>query len=108
MFEYLDSIQGLLERKCHTTTDDEAVDLGDEVIDQLNLIGNFCASENSQEGTFRTFEGFGKVIEFLLHEETRGTDRKINADHGRMSTMSSSKGIIWIISHEYFEVGILM
>jgi hypothetical protein len=101
----LDSIQGLLECECHTATDDEAVDLGDEVIDQLNLIRDFCASEDSQEGTFGAFEGFGKVIQFLLHEETRGTDWEINADHGRMRTMGSSKGVIYIIRCCYFGRG---
>ena len=92
---YLDTLQGLFECECHSTTDDESVDFGDEIVDQLDLIGDFGTSEDGQEGTFRVLEGFGKVVEFFLHEESGRTLREINPDHGRMSTVRSPKGVVY-------------
>jgi hypothetical protein len=61
----------------------------------LNLIRDFGTSKDGQEGTFGVLEGFGKVIEFFLHEESGGTLRKVNTDHRRMSTVRSSEGVVY-------------
>src|SRR5436190_23145890 len=79
---YLYALQSLLEREGHSPTDHESIDFRDKIINQLNLIGNFGTTEDSQKRTFGIFEGFCKVFEFLLHKETGGPLRKINADHG--------------------------
>ena len=92
---YLDTLQGLLECECHSTTDDESIDFGDEIVDQLDLIRDFGTSKDGQEGTFGVLEGFGKVIEFFLHEESGGTLREVNTDHRRMSTVRSSEGVVY-------------
>ena len=93
--EYLDSFEGLFEGEGHATTDDEGVDFSDKIINQLNLIRNFCPTENGQEWSFRFLECFSKVFKFLLHKEPRSPLREINPDHRRMSTMCGSKGIVY-------------
>src|SRR5271156_2129530 len=80
--EYLDTLKSLFEGECHSTTDNQSIDFCDEIVNQLNLIGNFCTSENSQERSLGFLEGFGKVLEFFLHKESGSTFREFYSDHG--------------------------
>jgi hypothetical protein len=95
----LDTLEGLFECECHTTTDDESVDFSDEIVDQLDLIGDLGSTEDSQERTFRFLKRFGKVLKFLLHKESRSTLRQVNSNHRRVSTVSSSKRIIYQLTN---------
>jgi len=98
---YLDTLQSLLECERHSTTDDESIDFGDEIVDQLDLIRDFSTSKDGQEGTFGVLEGFGKVIEFFLHEESGGTLREVNTDHRRMSTVRSPEGVVYQLARRW-------
>lgn len=92
------TLQSLFESEGHTSTDNKSVDFSDEVVNQLNLIGNFCTSKDGQERTLGFLEGFCKVFEFLLHEKSGSTEWKVNSDHGGVSTMSGAECIIFEIS----------
>ncbi len=58
----------LFERVRHAAADDEFVDLVDQVLNQLNLVGYFCAAQDTEERTLRVVQSFAEVFEFLLHE----------------------------------------
>lgn len=89
-----DIFQGLFEGKGHTTSDDEGVDLVKHVLDELDLIGDLCTTEDSEEGAFGRFESLGEVLELLLHEETSSALRKLDTDHAGVSTVSSTESVI--------------
>ncbi len=92
----LDTLKSLLEGECHTTGNDQAVDLGEKVVDQLDLVRDLGASEDSEEGALGRFEGLGEVFEFLLHEETGGLLGKVDTDHGAVGTVGGTEGIVCI------------
>lgn len=92
----LDALESLLEGKCHTTGDDQAVDLGEKVVDQLDLVRDLGASEDGEEGALGRFKGLGEVFEFLLHEEAGGLLGEVDTDHGAVSTVGSTEGIVCI------------
>lgn len=64
------------------------------VLNQLDLVRNLCTTKNSKEGSFWTLEGFGEVLELLLHQETSGTLRELDADHTGVRSVSSSECVI--------------
>ncbi len=68
----LDTLKRLLESERHAAGDDEAVDLVEQVVDQLDLVRHLGAAQNSEEGALGVLEGLREVIQLLLHEETGG------------------------------------
>ena len=62
----------LEEGVCHAAADDESVALLEEVGDNVELVCNLCAAEDSNEGTYGSFNSVAQVVDFLLHEVTNG------------------------------------
>lgn len=54
----------------HATADDERVALVEKIVDDVELVGNFCAAQNRNEGTDGIFDCVAKELEFLLNQET--------------------------------------
>ena len=93
----LDVLKGLLEGESHAAGDDQAVDFGEEVVDELDLVRDLGASEDSKERTLGAFQGLGKVVEFLLDEETGRLLGELNSDHGAVGTVGSSEGVVFCV-----------
>ena len=51
-------------------------------------------SQNGQERSLWVAKSLAKVGKLLLHEETRGSDGKIDPNHGAVRTVGCTKGII--------------
>lgn len=92
-----DVLKGLLEGESHTTGDDQAVDFGEKVVDELDLVRNLGTSEDSEERALGAFQGLGKVVEFLLDEETGSLLGELNSDHGAVGTVGGSESVIFCI-----------
>ena len=90
----LDVLKGLLEGESHATSNDQAVNLGQQVVNQLNLVRDLGTTEDSKEGALRVLEGFGEVLQLFLHEETGSLLRQLNANHGAVSTVGGTEGIV--------------
>lgn len=84
----------LLEGEGHAATDDEDVDLVEEVVDELDLVGDLGTTEDGEEGTSGVLKGLAEVLELLLHEETRGLLGDLDTDHGGVSTVGSTEGVV--------------
>ena len=50
MLTDLNVLQGLLEGEGHAAANDELVNLVNEILDQLDLVGHFCPAENGNKG----------------------------------------------------------
>ena len=94
----LDVLKGLLEGESHTTGDDQGVDFGEKVVDELDLIRDLGASKNSEEWALGALQGLGKVVELLLDEETGSLLGEVNSDHGAVGTVGGSESVIFCMS----------
>lgn len=90
-----DTLESLLEGESHATANDEGIDLVQQVVDELDLVRDLGTSEDGEEGTLRSFESLGKVVELLLHEETGSLLWEVDTDHGGVSTVGSTESIIF-------------
>lgn len=90
----LDVLESLLEGESHATTDDEAVHLAEQIVDELDLVRNLGTTEDGKEWSLRVLEGLGKVFELLLDEEARGLLGEVNTDHGAVSAVGGSESIV--------------
>lgn len=91
----LDILKSLLEGEGHTTGDDEAVHLGQQVVNELDLIRHLSATEDGKEGACGILKGLGEVLKLLLHEETGSLLREIHANHGAVGAVGGTEGIIY-------------
>ena len=78
----------------HTAADDDGVGLLEEVIDDSNLVGDFCAAKDSDKGALRVVQGFAHDAQFLVDQQA-GIGRQIsrNAGGGGVGTMHGAEGI---------------
>jgi hypothetical protein len=60
-------------------------------LDELDLVGDLGATEDGKERPVGVLEDLGKVLEFLLHEETGGTLGQLDADHGRVGAVGGTE-----------------
>lgn len=90
----LDALKGLLEGESHGTGDDEAVDLGEQVVDQLNLVRDLGATKDGKEGTLRLLQSGSEVVKLLLDQEARGLLGKVDTDHGAVGTVSGTESVV--------------
>ena len=56
----------------HAAADDDGVGLVEEVVDDLDLVGDFGSADDGDEGLVGLGEGFAEVGELLLHEQAGG------------------------------------
>lgn len=66
------------------------------VLDELDLVGDLGTTEDGQEWSLWALEHFGKVLELLLHEESSGSLGELDADHGRVRSVSGTKASIYV------------
>src|SRR6202044_3621194 len=94
-------IAGFLSQGCekcvgHAAADEKGINLAQEMIDDLNLVGDFGAAKDRDEGFLGVFERLSEVRELLFHEEARG--RRLyemgNALGRGVSAMRAAKGVI--------------
>ncbi len=86
---------GFFEGVGHAAADEH--DIGDfhQVLDDFDLVADFCAAENGDEGTRGIGDGSAEVGEFLFHQQAGGglPDEASDADDGGMGAMSGAEGI---------------
>lgn len=90
----LNTVEGLLEGEGHATADDQGVDLVEEVVDQLDLVGDLGTAEDGKEWSLWVLKGLREVLELLLHEETGGLLWEVDTDHRAVRTVGSSEGVV--------------
>ncbi len=56
----------------HASADDDGVGFVEEVVDDLDLVGDFGSADDGDEGLVGFAESLAEVGEFLLHEEAGG------------------------------------
>ena len=59
------------ERICHAAADDEAIDLGHEVFQQVDLGRDLGAADHGDDGLFRLAEAGFQRFELGLHGQAR-------------------------------------
>lgn len=90
----LDVLEGLLESEGHSTGDDEAVDLGQEVVDQLNLVRDLGTTQNGKEWSLGALQSLSEVVKLLLDQETGSLLGQLDTDHGAVGTVSGTESIV--------------
>ena len=89
---------GLEERVGHGAADDDAVDLGDQVLDDADLVGDLLAAEDGHERPLRILDGVAEELELLLDQEPDDAglafhDRR-NGVHGGVVPVGGAEGVI--------------
>lgn len=87
-------IQHLLERKRHSTTNNQTVHLIQHILNQLNLIANLRTSQDRQERPLRALQRRGEVLQLLLDQESRSLLRQIHAHHRRVCAVCGAEGVV--------------
>ena len=54
---------------CHTAADNQGVDLAEQVVDNIQFVGDLCAAENGNEGTFRIRQSLAHDRDFFFNQE---------------------------------------
>ena len=90
----LHAIGNLEEGEGHSAGDDHLVDLVEEVVDELDLVSDLGTTEDGEEWPPWSLDDWDEGIELGLDEVTGGLDWEVNADHGAVSTVSSSESIV--------------
>jgi len=90
----LDVLEGLLEGEGHGAGDDQAVHLGQQVVDQLDLVGHLGAAQDGQEGPRGVLKSLGEVLQLLLHEEAGSLLGQLDTNHGAVGTVGSAESVV--------------
>ena len=69
-FAGLDAVRQL-ERVSHRAADENGVGLFQQTVNDLDLVGNFCAAKDDYEWPGRFFQFITKEFQFALHQQTR-------------------------------------
>ena len=88
-------LEGLLEGEGHTTANDEAVDLAEKVVNELDLVRDLGTTEDGKERTLGLLESLGEVIELLLDEEAGSLLGEVDTNHGAVSAVSGTESVVW-------------
>lgn len=88
-------LKSLLEGKGHTTANDEAVDLAEEVVNELNLVRDLGTTEDGKEGALGLLKSLSEVVELLLDEETGSLLGEVDTDHGAVGAVSGTESVVW-------------
>jgi len=70
----------LEERVRHRAADDQAVDLAEHVLDDVDLVRHFRAAEDDDERPLRRLERVAEIAELLFHQESRGRAPEVAGD----------------------------
>src|SRR5690606_11425114 len=78
----------------HAAADDHAVDLVEQVLDQLDLVGDLGPAEDRQERPLGVLERLAEVLELLLHEQARGALGQVDADHRGVGAVGRTERVV--------------
>ena len=80
----------------HRAADEERVDAGYQVLDDLELVRHLCAAEDGDERPLGTLEHAAEVLYFLRHQQTGGYLRDVMNDPfgGGVGAVSRAEGIV--------------
>ena len=86
----------LEERVGHRAADQQPIDFGEEVLDDLELVGDFRAAEDRHERPLRRFEHVAEIFQLLLHEQAGRGVRQQARDgvHGRVRAMRGAERVV--------------
>ena len=70
------------------------MDLVEQIVDELKFVGDLGSTEDGEERLLGALEDLGEEFELLLHEESDGLLGQIDTDHGRMSAVGGSEGVV--------------
>ena len=62
----------LEERVGHRAADEQAVDLAEQILDHLDLVGDLGAAEDRDERPLRRLERVAEILQLLLHQQPGG------------------------------------
>ena len=86
---------GEQERVGHPAAEDEHVDLGEQVVDDLDLVRHLGPAEDRGERARRRLHEHGQHLEFALHQEAGVTrDELRHADRGGVGSMGGPEGVV--------------
>ena len=89
---------GLEEGISHAAADEQRVDLAQQVVDHLDLVGDLSPAEDRDKRLLRSFQGFAQVIQLLFQQQPGcGLRDKMGDALGRsVRPMSAAKGVVHI------------
>ena len=70
--------------------------LVEEVVDELDLVGDLCTAEDGEERARRIVEHLVECLEFLVHEETSSALRKFNTSHRGVVAVSGTESVVHV------------
>src|SRR5450759_3784863 len=80
----------------HAATDDEDVNLAEQVLDDSDLVADFGAAEDGDEGALGVLQGAAQILQLFFHEQTGGgfLHELRDANRGSMGTMGGAEGVV--------------
>ena len=80
----------------HAAADDDGVGFVEEVVDDLDLVGDLGAADDGDEGLEGVGDGFAEVLELLIHEEAGGglRDEVGDALGGGVGAVGAAEGVV--------------
>merc|ERR1719313_789862 len=88
------AIVDLQECVCHTSTNDDLVDLVKHVHDELDLVADLGTTKDGQDRLGRSFQDLGKCIQLLGHQGTCCLHLETLTNHRAVGSVGSAKGIV--------------
>ncbi len=88
--------EGTLEGVRHSADDDQGIYLVQQVIDDVDLAGDFGAADDGDEGLFGSFESLAEVGNFLFHQQAGhgGLEEVGDAFGGGMGAMGGAERVV--------------
>mmetsp|Transcript_22814 Transcript_22814/g.57099 ORF Transcript_22814/g.57099 Transcript_22814/m.57099 type:complete len:436 (-) Transcript_22814:26-1333(-) len=86
-------VEDLEESVGHAASDDHLVNLGDEVLDELDLVRHLGASQDGEHGAVGVVQDLAKVVELLGHQEASALGVVALADHRRVGAVGGAEGV---------------
>ena len=78
----------------HAAADEDCVDLGQQVGDDADLVGDLGAAQDGHEGAHRVFQRLAQVFQFLLHEEAGYGGQQVGHAFGAgVGAMGAAEGV---------------
>ncbi len=87
---------GVEEGVGHAAADDDGVGFVEQVVDDLDFVGDFCSADDGDEGLIGVGEGLAEVGELLLHEQAGGGDfdEVSDAFGGGVGAVGAAEGVV--------------
>ena len=88
--------QRALECIGHAADNHQRIDLVEQIVDHVNLAGDFRPADDGHEGFFRRFQGLAEVGNFLFHQQAgySGLEEVGDALGGSVGAMSGAEGVV--------------